>query len=275
MVINDPNEGLPGRSATGGEGPTAPGRLIPPPPRGRQSSLELYRSGRVVAPDYDLMDPHELAVFRAVRVRVDALEEALIRSEAIPRDELDARGFAGEREPVPAVPRPSPAELERALLALLAYFKGIAPLPERDTLFARAKAAAKMLSPDRQGEEPVISKQFWEAGAAFERAVREGTDMGTGAVPEEAAGEYGELAPLSAVLRWAFGALVPQSEGARILGITDKALKDTLHSRKLPFVRVGFNVMISREAVEKAGRLRRQRQWRKQQPLDPIADADA
>ncbi len=275
MRINNPNERLPGRAGTGGEVASAQGRSIPPPPRGRQSSLELYRSGRVVTPDYDLVDPYELAVFRAVRVHVDALEEALIRSEMLPRDELDARGFANEREPAPVVPRPSPAELERTLLALLAYFKGISPLPERDTLFARAKAASAMLFPDRQGEEPVIPKQFWEAGAAFEQAVREGTREETGAVPEEVAGEYGGLAPLSAVLRWAFGDLVPQSQGARILGITDKALKDTLHTRRLPFVRVGFNVMISREAVEEAGRLRRQRQRRKRQLLDSIAEADA
>lgn len=275
MRTNDPNEGLPGTAAKGGEGAAAPGRLVPPPPRGRQSNLELYRSGRVVLPDYYLTDPYELAVFRAVRDRVDALEELLIRSEILPHDELDARGFPIQREPAPVAPRPSPAELERALLALLTYFKGISPPPERDTLFARAKAAAAMLFPDRHGGEPVIPKRFWEAGASFERAVREGTREEIGAVPEEVVGGYGGLAPLSAVLRWAFGDLVPQSEGARILGITDKALKDTLHTRKLPYVRVGFNVMISRGAVEEAGLLRRQRQRRKQQLLDPMAETGA
>lgn len=271
MRIN-PDEGLWGRAGTGGEGTAVPqGRSIPLPPRGHQSSLELYRSRRVVTPDYDLNDPYELAVFRAVRDSVDAREEALIRSEIAPRDELDARGFADEREPAPVVPRPSPAELERALLALLTHFKGISPPPDRDALFARAKAAAAMLFPDRQGDEVVIPKHFWKAGDSFERAVREET----GAVPEEVADEYGGLAPLSAVLRWAFGDLVPQSEGARILGITDKALKDTLRTRNLPYVRVGFNVLISREAVEEAGRLRRQRQRRKRQLFDSIAEADA
>ena len=275
MRTNDPKEGLSGRAATGGEGLAATGRSTPPPPRGRLSSLELYRSGRVVLPDYDLGDPYELAVFRAVRDHVDAREEARIRSEIPPQDELDARGFPSEREPAPAPPRPSPAELERALLALLSYFKGISPPPEGDELFARAKTAAAMLFPGRYAGEPVIPKRFWEAGDSFERAVREGPREETGAAAEEVAGKHGELAPLSAVLRWAFGELVTQSEGARILDITDKALKDTLHSRNLPFVRVGFNVMISKEPVERAGRLRRQRQRRKLQPPDPTTKAGA
>lgn len=221
----------------------------------RVSSVELYRDGLLGSPKYDMTDPLDVAIFAAMQGYVDLLERLdLARRQKGERKQEEANLY--EYEDVTDLNLRPAGFLEDAALKLRAWNGGELDLGPEDlfetaralleAFFAPARNLQNRLVPWGYGDYHV-DRTLWEAGEEILSGEREAGD-GDGLLDLaqwDAAHHFRALlAPFYAILIRALGGLITQSEAARRLDLTARAVAVRISRGEMRHVRIGGSVLI-------------------------------
>lgn len=214
---------------------------VPPPPNLptpggiRRSSVELYRSGALPRPPYDLWEPTDNAIWTVLQLYLAFLERRRLSAETANRKAAlaGATPLLGND-----IPWPAPWQLEEHLARLRALAEDPkSPLSDRQRE-ARAVFAA-LFGPERD-QRPLPANALELAERQVEQQVIDGTlsqDQALGIV-------------LRLMINEGLGKLLSQAEAARYLGVSSTTVKMWIRARRLPEVRIGHGVFVPVYFVE-------------------------
>lgn len=225
-------------------------RPLPGFPGRTPSTVELYRRGLPLERSYDLSAPLTRAIFRALQAYVSHEETLALE--------------AGLRHGTPVYPPwRSPAVFEDDAWTLAAWKRGESHLPARERWRLASRLLRAMFSPAeaRADDDFAVRPEFFAVGKGY---VPPPGPLGPVAREQPLEPFWDGLAPLSALLRDALGPLVSQSEAARRLGLTPRAVTLKIERKEVRRLRVGRGVFVPTADVNRARNPRRPRRSSKE-----------
>lgn len=209
-------------------------RLVQPEsgePERSLSSVELYRRGLPARHSYDLFDPMDRAIYRALQAYVAYEETTLLE------DSLNSTGAV-------LPPWRSPAVFEDTARDLASWKRGLHRISSRDRLWRQGVFLLRaMFSPAAAGPGDgfTVVPGFFQAGKGYVPPLG-----ALGPIGQETPLEtfWEGLAPLSALVQDALGPLLTQSEAARELGLTPAGVARRIDRKELRRLRIGRQVLI-------------------------------
>lgn len=221
----------------------------------RFSSIELYRDGLLDRPEYDMADPLDVAIFAAMQGYVDLLERLdLARRQKEQRKRKETNLYKYE-DIMDLNLRPA-GFLERAAFELKAWNSGKVDLNPEDRFETARSLLEAFFSPARnlQGRlvpwgygDYHVDRTLWEAGEEIlsgEREAGSGSELLDLSQWDAAHHFRGLLGPFYALLIRALGGLITQSEAARRLDLTARAVAVRISRGEIRYVRIGGSVLI-------------------------------